>query len=179
MITFTPLDVIKSADLNANFAGLADGSEIADSTILPRHLNGDYGTDWAMQSYVPTWTNVSGGTLNHAKYMVIGNICFFSVEYTLAGAGVTGAVIVSLPVTAHADMVGSDMQVAGIRGMFLDTGTINIPAVCWLASSTTVRMRAENSAGTYIAVTADTSSTLPFTWAVNDKITLNGWYEIA
>lgn len=39
MHTFTPNTVTESAKVNANFAGLADGTEISDQALLPRHFS--------------------------------------------------------------------------------------------------------------------------------------------
>lgn len=42
MITFTPESVIRSAELNANFSGLADGSEILDGAITIPKISNPY-----------------------------------------------------------------------------------------------------------------------------------------
>ena len=65
MNTFNPDDILKSSEVNENFAGLADGSEILTDAIQPRHIevqqdwtaltlkNGwaTYSTDWTTGSY--------------------------------------------------------------------------------------------------------------------------------
>lgn len=57
MIVFNPEDVIKSSEINANFAGLADGTEINDSAIIPRHIYNPY----KFHAYrSASWTTSSG-----------------------------------------------------------------------------------------------------------------------
>ena len=60
MYTFTPNTVAESAKVNANFEGLADGSEIADEAILPRHVSASLGAGWLPLGDVPDTITYNG-----------------------------------------------------------------------------------------------------------------------
>src|SRR3990167_6616892 len=79
------------------------------------------GDNLAWQSWTPTLVNLSGGTLNFAKYTRVGNTVFCRFRYTLGGAGVAGSVTISVPVTAAAEY-GTGSNVVGTVNLN-DTGT--------------------------------------------------------
>lgn len=60
MYTFTPNTVAESSKVNSNFEGLADGSEIADSAILPRHISDSLGAGWLPIGDVPDTVTYNG-----------------------------------------------------------------------------------------------------------------------
>lgn len=174
MITFTPESVIRSAELNANFSGLADGSEILDGAITNAKLAtgaGEPGGAWT--SWTPSLTNLSGGTLNYAKYTQIGKTVICRFKYTLAGAGVAGAVSLTLPVNASSEYATSgellfaSVSLANAGAAFYDG------SVLW-ASATTVILR--YATGTTMN---SISSTVPFTWGNTDFIQCHFSYEAA
>lgn len=152
---------------------------IADGSVTNAKLDttaGAPGGAWA--SWTPTLTNLSGGTINYAKYMVIGKTMFFKFKYTLGGAGVSGRITFSTPVTI-ATLTAGEM-VSGIA-TFDD---VSIPdkkiGIVEYASTTSLRLSASTSDQTYTGISASgTSSTIPITFATGDIITVNGSCEIA
>lgn len=60
MHSFTPNTVTESAKVNANFTGLADGSEIIDKVILPRHISDSLGTAWLPLGEAPDTFTYNG-----------------------------------------------------------------------------------------------------------------------
>lgn len=128
-------------------------------------------------SWTPTFVNLSGGTLNYAKFGIQGGQCFFELKYTLAGAGVAGAVTFSAPTSITADMVSTIEVIEGSVAL-QDTGTAAFGGILRWGSSTTIEIAALGSAGSYINVTA-LSSTVPHTWASTDAITAAGRFRIA
>lgn len=60
MHSFTPNTVTESAKVNANFTGLADGSEIIDKAILPRHISDSLGTAWLPLGEAPDTFTYNG-----------------------------------------------------------------------------------------------------------------------
>lgn len=60
MYTFTPNTVTESSKVNSNFAGLADGSEISDEAILPRHISASLGAGWLPTGDVPDTVTYNG-----------------------------------------------------------------------------------------------------------------------
>lgn len=129
---------------------------------------------WA--SYVPTFTNLSGGTLNFAKYIQIGKLTVVRFKYTLAGAGVAGEVSMTLPVTANADYAGG---IDGKRMLssvsLIDNGINYWTGVIMTNSVTVVNVRYLSSTNTAVAL----SSTAPFTWGTGDFIQGEFSYEAA
>lgn len=170
----------KIADSNVTTAKIADdnvtAAKLADDSVFPANLtSGLSGSTWAWQSWTPTFTNLSGGTITTAKYAQIGKTVFYVLKYTLAGAGVAGSVTFTLPVTANANF-----DVAQVIGTtrFEDTGTGVSFGVVDVASSTTGRMLVYSTGGTYLTPTA-LSSTIPHIWANTDIIRIVGSYEAA
>jgi hypothetical protein len=142
----------------------------ADLSTTP----GEPGGEW--KSYTPTLTNISGGTINVAKYTQIGKTVFVKFLYTLAGAGVTGNPTITLPVTGTTDYT-SDVGHIGL-GAFLDAATQVYPGFISL-SSTTASIRPLNTAGTNGGYGAATSATNPFTFGNGDKVSMSFAYEAA
>ncbi len=138
-------------------------------TDIKKIIEASAWTDWT-----PTLTNLSGGTLNYAKYIKIGKIVHFRFKYTLAGAGVAGGVSVSLP-------VASSVQAGGYIGMCElkdDNGFRYFAGAFQNNSVSSVGIHAQKSDGTYLLAN-DLSSTIPFTWAADDYIEIRGTYEAA
>lgn len=134
---------------------------------------GDLGGVW--KDWTPTLTNLAGGTLNYAKYTQIGKTVHFRLQYTLGGAGVSGNVVITLPVTSIDYLTGNyDIGLANCA----DTGTGNFAGVIKWVSTTTARPLVIQSGGTYASYGA-LSSTVPFTWASTDILTISGTYEAA
>lgn len=179
----TPINTIVN-EINGNLdnnniasAAAISGSKLADASITNAKLStatGEIGAAW--QSWTPTFVNLSGGTLNFAKYTRIGKTIFFRWKYTLGGAGVAGDVTFTLPVAEH-----SDYSTAAVSPMgdvnFRDTGTDNLYGQIKWSSSGIAVIRAMAAGGTYLANNTALSSTVPFTWANTDEIHAQGRYE--
>ena len=164
------------ADDAVTTAKIADdavtNAKIADSAVLPENLLTGTGTSWAWQSWTPTLTNLSGGTLNYAKYTRVGKTVHFRFKYTLGGAGMGTDPRITLPIAPHADYVASDTY--QINGQLNDaTGLRWIPGVLSTSGGATITIFYYTAASVLNAITA----TAPFTWAVNDQIMLSGVYE--
>ena len=151
-------------------------TKINDGAVTNAKLattTGELGAAW--QTYTPTFTNLSGGTLNYFKYIQIGKTVYWRMKYTMAGANVTGQVSFTLPV-AHATDYDS-RHILGIGVASTSAGGFNKisagpngsgPLIVW----------ADNASGTYVQYTA-TSSTVPITWASGSILALSGEYEVA
>ena len=167
----SPTDISQVA--NDNFYRVSNSVNNIDNTNLST-LPGELGGAW--KSYTPTLTNISGGTINVAKYTQIGKTVFVKFLYTLAGAGVTGNPTITLPVTGTTDYT-SDVGHIGL-GAFLDAATQVYPGFISL-SSTTASIRPLNTAGTNGGYGAATSATNPFTFGNGDKVSMSFAYEAA
>lgn len=159
-------------------AGSIATADLANGSVTPEKLQAGTGTTWVWQSWTPTWTNVTGGTLQYARYSIIGKTCVFDIRYTLNGAGVSGDISVSLPVAANSryGAVGN-LDPMG-NAMFRDAGTAGYPAVVTVSSTTVANVRPQSASGSYVSYTP-ASSTIPFTWTSTDEIYVTGRYETA
>lgn len=143
--------------------------------IQPLNLVAGTGASWGWSAWVPTFSGLSGGTLNVARYIQTGKTVDFYWKYTLAGAGVSGDVTFSLPVTASSS---ATVDTAIGLATYTDTGTGNAVGITEIATTTTAQIVVLNAAGTYLVKTI-LSSTIPFTWANTDIIYVTGRYEAA
>jgi len=167
--TNTPLSTIYD-DYNGN---ITDANISASAAIASTKLAA--GAAWA--SWTPTWTNVSGGATTFAKYIQIGKTVHFRIKYTLAGAGVSGAIIFSTPTSIDADNTVAITDIIQCSAQFTDTsaGAYSTASTNWQSSST-IGLYAISAASTYLGL-ATTSSTIPFVWATGDVIEAWGTYE--
>ena len=151
---------------------------IADGAITPAKLQAGTGTSWTWQSWTPTLTNFTG-TVNQAKYIVIGKICNFYIEVT-QGATVTGRHTFTLPVTASTAIAstgfGWGMPIA--RGEILNYGVQAYDAFGGLTNTTTCALGYQLAISNIVAQTP-TSATTPMVWVSTSKFWLLGTYETA
>lgn len=149
--------------------------KVVTQNILLLILNGN--SDWAWQSWDPTYTNftLGNGTLNYAKYIQIGKTVFLKIKATLGStSAISGSLSFSTPVTAHADAsAGADA--------IMDTGQLNdatgqrwFPFSRW-TNADTINVGYLNSSSNFTLI----SSTAPFTWATSDSWALSVMYEAA
>ena len=127
--------------------------------------------------YTPTWTNLTvGNATQDFRYIKINKfICVVGVITLGSTSAVSTTPLFTLPQTAVT--YASQNEWFG-TAIFEDTG--NDAYAGWLLynNTTTVRMRVALANGTYINTTGVTS-TVPFTWATGDRISVNFIYEAA
>jgi hypothetical protein len=134
-------------------------------------------TTGAWATWAPTLTNISGGTLNYAKYFQIGKTVHFRLKYTLAGAGVSGLITFTPPVTMSADYAATDTLNA--TTMFYDVSvTTPYQGNAFTATTTSITLKCLHTDGTRGNNEA-TSSTNPFTFASGDIVYCSGILEAA
>lgn len=175
------------AGLSRGAAGTTDVDHANSSTVSAgisiEHLSsinnlnldttaGEPGGAW--KTWAPVWVNLAGGSLNFAKYTQIGKTIHYKIEYTLAGAGVSGDVTFTLPVTSTS--VTTAFPIGKV--VILDSGTNLFDGLVTSASTTTGSVRVLLVNATY-SVPATLSNTVPMTWANNDAISISGTYEAA
>lgn len=128
-------------------------------------------------SWTPSFTNLSGGSLNYARFRMSGKNVDYRFKYSLAGAGVSGSVTFTLPVAENADYDQTGVTPMGLA-QFRDAGTAVISGMVLWNSTGVADVRALNAASTY-ATQVTLSSTIPFTWANTDQIHAVGTYQAA
>lgn len=173
------VDGLNVKDGKLNTADSVVTANYTDASILPEHLVASTGTSWVWQTYVPTLTNLSGGTLNYSKYAQIGKTVIVKGAYTLAGAGVAGSVRWSLPVASHADSFPSSGYNTIGYAAFLDSGTANFDGLVNLDSTTTSMIITVIGVAASYAANTVLSSTVPMTWASGDRLVFQAMYEAA
>lgn len=157
--------------------GITDANVSASAAITFNKISGGSTTAlaaWATWS--PSLTNLSGGAVTYAKYVQIGKTVFFRFRYVLGGAGISGTPSISMPTSLNAgysaaDIVDAEVQLQDATGNYYTGKAI-------VASSTTIALYAQTSGSAHSFLEA-VSSTVPFTWANTDIITVVGTYEVA
>lgn len=96
LTTFTANTKIKSAPVNANFAGLADGTEIAAGAIAFSKLAA---TAWS--SFTPSTTGFSGTPTESGRYIQFGKLVVG--VYAVTGTSNATTLTFTLPVAAQAN----------------------------------------------------------------------------
>ena len=150
---------------------------LTNKTLTSPIITGSGFDAWG--DWTPTLTNLSGGTLDYAKYTQIGKIVHWRFKYTLGGAGVSGDVSFTPPVSFNTDYSQSGVEQVGF-GSLRDAGTAVYFAHCFWVTDGKINIKVSNSASTsYLTITTSLSSTVPFTWASGDQIIVSGTYEAA
>lgn len=178
----TPVNQL-AAVINGNIdaTNLADASvttsKHADSSVTPAKLLAGTGSSWAWQTWTPTLTNftLGNGTLD-AKYIQIGKTVFGRFVFTLGSTSTMSTdPNFTLPIAAAAGL-GADTST--FSGHILDAGVNRFPLLAFLSTGTNVGLFVHNTAGTYAAQSAITS-TVPMTWGTADKLCVCFTYEAA
>jgi hypothetical protein len=130
--------------------------------IRGHYTNTAYSTVWASSGTQPAIVN---GNIS-SRFDVVEGICHLQVDM-LMGASTTygtGAWTFSAPFTCQASVTGAIYM--------LDSGTKHYLGVARLLSaSSTIDLLIDNSAG-------GIEATVPFTWAVNDRLVFSLYYPI-
>lgn len=132
----------------------------------------------AWDTWTPTWSNFTPSTSTIvAKYTRGGRTIHWRLSITLAGSFSVGDIRFSPPVNTAADYpTGSFGHRAG-DGVLLDAATNHYEAFVNLQGVDTFRILNRSSASPLTLQVL--SSTVPFTWAAGDIISVDGSYEAA
>lgn len=120
---------------------------------------------------------MSGGTLGYSKYTYSDGIIFGKFLYTLAGAGISGAVSFTPPVTIASSIYTTDSLMQG-KASLLDSGAALYEGGVKFLTTTSVEVRVQNASATYVQSTS-LSSTVPLTWGNLDSVLAEYYYEAA
>jgi len=151
--------------------------KIADDAVTNDKIADDAVTNdklslaWA--DWTPVFTNLSGGTLNYAKYVKIGNTVHFRLKYTLGGAGVGSAPTITLPVATSTNFLLLPIG----NAILLDNGVGYYSGDVVINNTTTFRIWNRYTVITWLAST-DITAISPFTWTSDDVIYISGTYDI-
>jgi hypothetical protein len=131
-------------------------------------------------TWTPSWTNVTigNGTVT-ARYIQIDKVVFFTLKLLFGSTtSVSARPEFTLPVNASST---DAMETANIFAQATDAGFGNffITAFPNVSDVTKIGLIPWKATGTYVLYDTNISSTVPFTWAVNDIIWVSGNYEVA
>ena len=147
------------------------------NTIPVFDANGNLpGVSWL--SWTPTFTNLSGGTLNQGKYTQIGKTVYYRFKYTTSGANVAGAVSFSLPVPNNTDYAADLDHDIGVAN-YIKSGTQLYKGWASVSTANTGRLWVLGVTASLVVGTQGLSTSSPFTWANNDYMIVSGYYEAA
>lgn len=174
LVSHTQVGTLKNNVIGT--ANIADdavtNAEIADSAVLPENLLTGTGTSWAWQSWTPTLTRITGGTLNYAKYTRVGKTVICRFKYTLAGAGITGVdPTISLPITLNTDYVTAGETLLSTVAL-INLGIDFYAGQVLISSTSSVSFRVQTG-----TTTNGIAATVPFTWGAGDFIQAHFTYE--
>jgi hypothetical protein len=134
----------------------------------------------AWTSYTPTLTGMSIGNGTIAAYWTqIGKIVRVNLNIKLGTTStVSSNIVLTLPVTANA-IHASTSRFPGPMVSFEDVSAFTWYAgLLQISSTTQATIVGLNTAGTY-PINSTISSTVPFTWASTDNISIEFNYEAA
>ncbi len=176
-------DTIDASDVNNPLNAIAavinggiDSTNITAGGLTPANLTTGTGSSWVWQSWTPTFTNMSGGTLTYGSYTQIGKTVFYRFKYTLAGANISGNLSFAPPVTTSSNYsLDSNLGMSSL----IDSATQHFQGTVQWASASSFVMRATTVSGANVIASANVNATVPFTWGAADYIAVQGFYEAA
>lgn len=158
--------------------------EAPSAATFNAHIRDNFNAQGTWTTYTPTWTaNGTNPTLGNGslsgRYVLFGKTCMFAIVLTWGSTTTdTGSSQwrFTLPFAARA---GANVY---FPAMLYDSGTAqpysgNAGTDITLSDDTKLRLMAE--ASTAGSVPRFVGAGVPFTWAANDKVTVNGTYEVA
>lgn len=184
-------DTIDASDVNnplntiaAVINGGIDADNIEAGGVVPNALTSGTGTSWAWTTFTPTWTGSSSnpaigdGTLL-GYYRQIGKTVHCTVILKAGSTTTYGSGTFRFAAPVAARNVSNLIWVGSC--WLLDSGTINQTGVVFIGSSD---IDAAFSASYFVllndgATGGFVGQTVPFTWAVNDKLIFTITYEAA
>lgn len=152
--------------------GFSDGD-----VLLAAELNAI--GDWA--SYTPTlgaWA-IGNGTMSGA-YIQIDKVCWFYAEaYFGTTSTYVGSPTITMPVNMETSQTHQDNIPNQISVRCRDaTGSSVVRGCAQYNATGSVLLGIDDTSGSY-ATYAALSSTVPFTWATTDFVTVAGWFRVA
>ena len=130
--------------------------------------------DPQFQDWSPSYTNLvlGGGATEHARFIEDGGLITVHWSVVLGTSPTVGDVRISLPIDAAADEYELQADILGPIRLIEDGGD-NLGGHVRLQTASEVRLLAVSTTG----VGSILSSTVPFTWAVGDKLNTTFAYE--
>ena len=153
-----------------------EGMQIGETDTNKKYVHD--GSGWGLDggfgfsTFTPTWTNLSIGNGSQTGYYrySAGKLDVY-IDLTFGSTtSISGGVTVLLPnsETMYSTAIGV-RQPFGLCEFYDDSGALGYEGVVRYNSSTSVALLVRNASATYVT-SGGLSSTVPFTWAVNDVL---------
>jgi hypothetical protein len=158
-------------------------AEVVTAALLNTHVRDNFaaiGNAWT--PYTPAWTSsgtapaIGNGTIVGA-WISVGKLTIFRAVITMDTTTTYGTGTYSISLPATVDSASGRLLVAGIARD--DSATADFPIGAIVAGGATtapVRTWPTSAAG---AALIGINPTIPFSWGVNDSLTISGTYEAA
>ena len=130
--------------------------------------------DPQFQDWTPSYTNLTlgSGATEHARFIESGGLITVHWSVILGTSPTVGDVRISLPVNAASAQYELGVDVLGTIRLIDATGE-NLGGHVRIQTASTVRLLGVNTTGVATVIT----STIPFIWAVSDKLNATFAYE--
>jgi hypothetical protein len=162
-----------AATANDTPARLAVG---ANNTLLTADSTAATGIKWggAWTTWTPTLTGITlGNGTQYARYAQIGKTVFVEYQLTFGSTTtITSPAYISVPVNMA--LYGN----ISFLGEYLDSGVAGYAALIGCPNGALFELACYAANQTYL-VGAGISSTVPFTWTTNDRVSFRATYEAA
>ena len=126
-------------------------------------------------TWTPTYTNMTVGNGSViARYQKIGKLVTLYFRFVLGSTStISTSPSISLPISSSQSEIIYPCR-------YLDSGVTNYFGIATMGGGTTILSFQEMRVnGTYGDIIGNITATVPFTWAVNDTITVQASYEVA
>lgn len=136
------------------------------------------GTAWT--SWTPTWTNFTVGSATQTgKYVQLGKTVLFTLTVTLNASTMGPNPYFTLPVTSISYSTGSanSFTIGNMTVYDASPGAVYHGVVKW--RDTTHAIVQQHAVSGSNIVPSALSLTAPMTWANNDEMQINGFYQAA
>jgi len=129
-------------------------------------------------AFTPAFSSITiGNGTRSGTYVQVNKTVYFQAKVTFGSTTTLAAnTDLTLPVAASGVTTLDSINFTGI--FFDSSASVFNLMYAIMIGTTAVRLLAITTTGTY-AGAADTSATIPFTWATSDTITVAGNYQVA
>lgn len=158
-----------------NSANAVTSTSIAAGAVQPQALVTGTGSGWSLQSWTPTYTNLTVGNGVHtSSYIQVGKLIIARLGFKFGTTSAMGtSPTFTLPVTSVTAYTDGH-YLGAVR--LVAAGSPYFGYIQW-ATTTTAHILASGAAGSYVNDAGITSG-IPNTWATNDQIQGTIIYEV-
>jgi len=173
-VTASAAEVNTLDGFTGTYADLNYAKDLRATGVTSTEFDALDGINDGWTTFVPNWTNLTlgSGNVNTGAYKQIGKTVVGWVVTMLGTSPTVGAISLAAPVTPDSSISSSSFPAGTV--VFEDSGSGYYYGT-WIIAGALFAHVTSSSYASFIAI----SSSIPFTWAVNDTIRINFKYEAA